>query len=258
MDIKIIEEPIATLAPLGTQGSLGDLRLGGMTWRKLVEDRWVRMLGKANDLTLTASLSFWPSEALLEELSLLSEDFSVVAEDGTQLASAMRTPLKNALGLPMESLHARRRTKNSTVTVRPGASLVVRYPWDLLAVQEDVLMNAPHGSINGVINEGSVIDGNLDLGDSSMILPGVYITGNVVIGQNCLIGPNCTIRGNTSIGDGCRIGQGAENGKAAMPLAWALATSFLTPSEYSVPGNGGYPNALSLRQIMKFLIPASA
>ncbi len=210
MNINIIEEPIVTLAPLGAAGALGNLQLGGMTWRKLVEERWVRMLGKANDLTLTASLSFWPSEELLEELSSLSEDFAVVSEDGTQLASAMRTPLKNALGLPMESLHSHRQTKNSTVTVRAGTSLVVRYPWDLLAVQEDVLMNAPHGSINGVINEGSVIDGNLDLGDSSMILPGVYITGNVVIGQNCLIGPNCTIRGNTSIGDGCRIGQGAE------------------------------------------------
>ena len=210
MDIKIIEEPIVTLTPLGAGSALGDLRLGGMTWRKLVEERWVRMLGKANDLTLTASLSFWPSEELLEELSSLSEDFAVVSEDGTQLASAVRTPLKNALGIPLENLHARRHPKASAVTVLPGASLVVRYPWDLLSIQEEVLQNAPHGTINGVINEGSVIDGNLDLGDSSMILPGVYITGNVVIGENCLIGPNCTIRGNTSIGDGCRIGQGAE------------------------------------------------
>ena len=210
MDIKIVEQPIATLAPLGTAGALGNLRLGGLPWRQLLEERWVRTLGKAEDLTLTASLSFWPSDALLEELSALSEDFVVVADDGTQLASATRIPLKNALGMPLENPLAPRRAKASAVTVPPGDSLVVRYPWDLLAVQEDVLKNAPHGTINGVINEGSVIDGNLDLGDSSMILPGVYITGNVVIGQNCLIGPNCTIRGNTSIGDGCRIGQGAE------------------------------------------------
>ncbi len=211
MNINIIEQPIATLAPLGGDGcALGNLRLGGMAWRQLLEDRWVQMLGKENDLTLTTSLSFWPSEALLDELSALSEDFVVVAEDGTQLASATRIPLKNALGMPVESLHARNRTKSKAVTLPARDSLVVRYPWDLLAIQEDVLKNAPHGTINGVINEGSVIDGNLALGDSSMILPGVYITGNVVIGQNCLIGPNCTIRGNTSIGDGCRIGQGAE------------------------------------------------
>ena len=35
-------QPIATLAPLGVDSALGDLRLGGMTWRKLVEERWVR------------------------------------------------------------------------------------------------------------------------------------------------------------------------------------------------------------------------
>ncbi|MBP5299998.1 MAG: hypothetical protein J6Y80_01210 [Victivallales bacterium] len=211
MNINIIEESIAGLAPLGARGPLGALRLGGMTWRALLEERWTRSLRRADDLTLSTSLAFWPSEELLEELSGLSGDFAVVSEDGVRLAMAFRAPQKNALGIPLEEIHPSRRKQGGSVTeVSPGASLVVRYPWDLLAVQEDVLQNAPHGSINGVINEGSVIDGNLDLGDSSMILPGVYITGNVVIGQNCLIGPNCTIRGNTSIGDGCRIGQGAE------------------------------------------------
>ena len=211
MDINILEESIAGLAPLGTRSALGDLCLGGMTWRALLEERWSRMLNHADDLTLNTSLAFWPSEELLEELAGLSGDFVVVAGDGVPLATGMRAPQKNALGIPLEEIHPHRRKKGGAVAEVPaGTSLVVRYPWDLLAVQEQVLQDAPHGTINGVINEGSVIDGNLDLGDSSMILPGVYITGNVVIGQNCLIGPNCTIRGNTSIGDGCRIGQGAE------------------------------------------------
>ena len=87
---------------MGKRTALGDLKLGGMPWRKLLEDRWVRMLGKESDLTLTTSLSFWPSEALLEELAALSEDFAVLAEDGTQLATGTRVPLKNALGMAVE------------------------------------------------------------------------------------------------------------------------------------------------------------
>jgi bifunctional UDP-N-acetylglucosamine pyrophosphorylase/glucosamine-1-phosphate N-acetyltransferase len=86
----------------------------------------------------------------------------------------------------------------------------VQYPWDLLHIQEQVLAHAPHGRNNGIIHEGSVIDGNVALGDGSIILPGVSIFGNVIIGENCEIGPNCCIRGNTAIGDRCRIGQGAE------------------------------------------------
>ncbi|MBQ4479273.1 MAG: hypothetical protein II943_01385 [Victivallales bacterium] len=209
MKINVLEPSIPTLAPLGKRKALGDLRLGGMAWRRLLEERWVRILGKESDLTLNTSLGFWPSEALLEELAALSEDFVVLAEDGTQLATGTRVPLKNALGMAVPG--GRPRSSGQKVIQMPVADcLVVRFPWDLLTIQEDVLCNAPHGVINGVINEGSVIDGNLDLGDSSMILPGVYITGNVMIGEHCLIGPNCTIRGNTTIGDGCRIGQGAE------------------------------------------------
>ncbi|MBR6470986.1 MAG: hypothetical protein IKS83_04255, partial [Victivallales bacterium] len=211
MKINVLEQSIPTLKPLGVQGTLGDLRLGGKTWRKLMEERWAQTLGRENALTLTVNLDFWPSDGLLEMLATLSEDFIVVDKDGAQLASATHAPLKNALGMAVKNPgQASRSVSPKVVAVSSADGLVVRYPWDLLSIQEDVLSNAPHGVINGVINEGSVIDGNLDLGDSSMILPGVYITGNVVIGENCLIGPNCTIRGNTSIGDGCRIGQGAE------------------------------------------------
>lgn len=211
MKIHVLEQPIPTLAPLGTHRALGDLQLGGKTWRNLLEERWSRGLETDGELTLTTSLCFWPSDTLLEKFAALSGDFSVMAEDGTQLVTAMRMPLKNALGMAVENPMQRPKgTIPKVITATSEDGLVVRYPWDLLSIQEDVLRNAPHGNINGVINEGSVIDGNLDLGDGSMILPGVYITGNVVIGENCLIGPNCTIRGNTSIGDGCRIGQGAE------------------------------------------------
>ena len=64
--------------------------------------------------------------------------------------------------------------------------------------------------IRGVIRERVTVDGTIQLGEGSVILPGVCIEGNAVIGRNCKIGPNCYIRGNTSVGDHCHIGQAVE------------------------------------------------
>lgn len=84
-----------------------------------------------------------------------------------------------------------------------------RYPWEFLEIQENAL-RAMKSEILGECHPAAVIDGILQLGKGSRILPGVYIEGNVVIGENCKIGPNCYIRGTTSIGDHCHIGQSVE------------------------------------------------
>ncbi len=55
-----------------------------------------------------------------------------------------------------------------------------------------------------------VIQGNVSIGEKSIIRSGCYILGPVVIGSNCDIGPNSYIRPFTSIGDGCRIGAAVE------------------------------------------------
>ena len=88
-------------------------------------------------------------------------------------------------------------------------SVLIRYPWDLLRLNEQLLIGL-EPSICGDIRERVTIDGIIQLGEGSVILPGVYIEGNAIIGKNCKIGPNCYIRGNTSIGDHCHIGQAVE------------------------------------------------
>ncbi len=87
--------------------------------------------------------------------------------------------------------------------------LACRYPWDLLAIQERV-MSAWEEKISGDVHPAAVIEGRLQLGKGSRILPGVFIEGNVVIGEGCKIGPNCYVRGSTAIGDRCHIGQSVE------------------------------------------------
>lgn len=88
-------------------------------------------------------------------------------------------------------------------------SIQLRFPWDLLRLNEHLLENLTE-MIDGTVRERVTIDGTLRLGKGSILLPGVYIEGNVTIGENCKIGPNCYIRGNTSIGSHCHIGQAVE------------------------------------------------
>ena len=90
------------------------------------------------------------------------------------------------------------------------SSFLIRYPWDLLRANEEQVATLRDKRIEGEIHPSAVIEGVIQLGAGTRILPGVFIEGNVVIGANCKIGPNCYIRGNTSIGDACHIGQSVE------------------------------------------------
>ena len=97
------------------------------------------------------------------------------------------------------------------ITLYPDEKSVrIIYPWDLLKLNEYIVGDLKQSNICGKISSRAEINGFINLGAGSVILPGVYIEGNVVIGENCKIGPNCYIRGNTSIGNSCHIGQAVE------------------------------------------------
>jgi len=89
-------------------------------------------------------------------------------------------------------------------------SLIVKYSWDFLKINEEVVSELKENKINGTIKEGVNIDGVVEIDEGTVLLPGVYIEGNAIIGKNCKIGPNCYIRGNTHIGNSCHIGQAVE------------------------------------------------
>ena len=96
------------------------------------------------------------------------------------------------------------------VAAAAGQNFAIRFPWDLLRVNELLVGGLRESRILGTVGPGVTIEGILELGEGSRLLPGVYLEGNVVIGRNCKIGPNCYIRGSTAIGDGCHIGQAVE------------------------------------------------
>jgi len=89
-------------------------------------------------------------------------------------------------------------------------SFAIRFPWDLLRVNEILVGELVESKIRGEVSPAAHIDGRLVLGKGSRVLAGVFVDGNVVVGANCKIGPNCYIRGNTSIGDGCHVGHAVE------------------------------------------------
>jgi len=94
--------------------------------------------------------------------------------------------------------------------VRAVASFAIGYAWDLLRANAEALTARRAYVMESAAHPSLYVDGRLQVGKGTKILPGVVIEGDVIIGDGCKIGPNCYIRGSTSIGDRCHIGQAVE------------------------------------------------
>lgn len=82
-------------------------------------------------------------------------------------------------------------------------------PWDILSANETLLKNIER-KIEGTVEPGATLNGNISIGKGTTIRSGAYITGPVIIGEECDIGPNCYIRPSTCIGNKVRIGNAVE------------------------------------------------
>jgi bifunctional UDP-N-acetylglucosamine pyrophosphorylase/glucosamine-1-phosphate N-acetyltransferase len=89
----------------------------------------------------------------------------------------------------------------------------VGYPWDLLAISEELVKSEVTGTeIDGSaeVSERATIVGPVRVGAGTTLKSGVHIEGPVIIGKECNIGPNCFIRAGAVIGDGVSIGNAVE------------------------------------------------
>lgn len=91
----------------------------------------------------------------------------------------------------------------------PSWWLDVGKPWDLLDANERILNDALR-RIEGSVEEGATIKGNVIIEPSAVIKSGAYIEGPGYIGPECVIGPNCYIRAHTSLGRKVKIGNAVE------------------------------------------------
>ncbi|MEI6532651.1 MAG: bifunctional sugar-1-phosphate nucleotidylyltransferase/acetyltransferase [Candidatus Roizmanbacteria bacterium] len=86
-----------------------------------------------------------------------------------------------------------------------GYWLPIGYPWHILEATEFLMKNTV-GHIEGEIEPGVIIEGNVRLGKHSIIRTGTKLIGNFIFGEHCDIGPNCTFKNFAVFGDHCSIG----------------------------------------------------
>lgn len=166
---------------------IGEFPVAGSSLSDLQTKRLEKYLvNKPNELRIRTD--FWPSKAILCEI-----DKGTIGKVMDKADSTLLEVINGGLSTQID--------KDSTI---------ISYSWDFIKINEGVILELTESSISGTIRTGATIDGNIVLGEGSVILPGVYIEGNAIIGKNCKIGPNCYIRGSTFIGDGCHIGQAVE------------------------------------------------
>jgi len=190
----------ALCAPLTSNRDLGDCLIANIPLRDLLSTELKRagfqviLAHESTPKTLRIPMDHWVEIAALIMLGRSEEPTRLYDNDGNLIA------WKGAAA-----------PEDCTAQIVTQAECFrIRYPWDLLRLNEDVVGMVEESSILGAVSPMAQINGNLRLGAGSKILSGVVIAGNVIIGANTQIGPNAYIRGSTSIGNNCFVGNGAE------------------------------------------------
>ena len=91
----------------------------------------------------------------------------------------------------------------------PSWWLDIGRPWDLLEANK-MILSQTRTKIEGIVEDGAVIKGEIIVQKGAVIKTGAYIEGPALIGENAVIGPNCYIRAYTSIGKNVKIGNAVE------------------------------------------------
>lgn len=180
------------MEPLCCGQQLHEIRIAGTSLAVHLKNRFGQA-GYAGAAELEIKADFWPSPALVKKIVSSSGNLAVLSPDGSELVKFTCSGSGRAKKIEADA-----------------ESLVLRFPWDILAVNEKLVAEISENKIDGDVSDRVDIAGVLHAGKGTAILPGVYIEGKVIIGQNCKIGPNCYLRGNTYIGDNCHIGQAVE------------------------------------------------
>jgi UDP-N-acetylglucosamine diphosphorylase / glucose-1-phosphate thymidylyltransferase / UDP-N-acetylgalactosamine diphosphorylase / glucosamine-1-phosphate N-acetyltransferase / galactosamine-1-phosphate N-acetyltransferase len=82
-------------------------------------------------------------------------------------------------------------------------------PWDLLKANE-IFMSRLVGRVEGEVEAGAVLKGNVVVEKGGLVRSGAYILGPVYISRGCEVGPNCYIRAGTCLGPNVKVGASVE------------------------------------------------
>lgn len=85
-----------------------------------------------------------------------------------------------------------------------------QYPWEVLKKLGDYCRSRPnqgqHHKALGTVYIGE----NVQIGEGTILEPGVTILGPAIIGRNCVLRHNAYLRENCVIGDNCTVGNACE------------------------------------------------
>ncbi|MCU0861363.1 MAG: sugar phosphate nucleotidyltransferase [Methanomassiliicoccales archaeon] len=82
-------------------------------------------------------------------------------------------------------------------------------PWDLLKANE-IFMSRLSGKVEGEVEPGATLKGNVVVEKGALVRSGSYILGPVFISRGCEVGPNCYVRGGTCLGPNVKVGASVE------------------------------------------------
>lgn len=85
-----------------------------------------------------------------------------------------------------------------------------KYPWEVVPKIGDYLKKNLRPGNLGRVSAGAVIEGDVFIGEGSVIEPHVYLKGPAWIGKNCQIRHGAYLRGNVIVGDHCVLGNSCE------------------------------------------------
>lgn len=176
-------------------------------------------------LTLTRSLADFPLANLPlrrhQQAALVGAGLTEVAEvpadievhpaawlEASELSAFVADPAAGILSQADGTVLLRR--KGGSCELKASRSFVISYAWDLLRANAEAMTLRKDYALETVAHASLYVDGRLQVGPGTKILPGVVIEGDVIIGAHCKVGPNCYIRGSTAIGDKCHVGQAVE------------------------------------------------
>ena len=90
-----------------------------------------------------------------------------------------------------------------------GPWLDVGRPWELLDATE-LLLSDLDRRLDGDVEEGATIRGDVVVEDGARVRAGAYVEGPVLIQSGADVGPNSYVRGTTVIGPGASVGNAVE------------------------------------------------
>ncbi|MEN3035044.1 MAG: bifunctional sugar-1-phosphate nucleotidylyltransferase/acetyltransferase [Candidatus Methanosuratincola sp.] len=92
-----------------------------------------------------------------------------------------------------------------------GSWVDVGRPWNVLEANRLLLDELVKGrSVEGTVEEGAMIRGDVVIERGATVLSGSYIEGPVWISSGCRVGPNCYVRPYTYLAQGVRVGNACE------------------------------------------------